>query len=405
MITDYFYLALLALRGRKLRTWLTMLGIFIGIAAVVALISLGQGLQGAILDQFEKVGSDKLFIMPKGTFGAVGLTTTANLTKDDLARLRRVRGVQDAAGHITEGALISLKDERVPAVVGSLPENALERQLVIEVHTYEPEQGRWMKPGQDDAVVIGNDFARTTILTRKLALRDKVTIADREFRVVGILKRVGAPDADGAVFMAEQAVRDTLNLSKDTYSVLIIRVARGADIARVEADVERAMRKSHDVKEGKEDFDVQSPEDLLQTLNTVFAIVQAVLVGIAAISLLVGGIGIMNTMYTSVLERTRDIGVMKAVGARNGDVMLLFLFESGMLGLAGGAVGVALGAGVSKAIEYVAYQALGSPLIKAALPAYLLAGALAFSFIIGAISGIAPAYRAARLRPVEALRR
>ena len=131
---------------------------------------------------------------------------------------------------------------------------------------------------------------------------------------------------------------------------------------------------------------------------------QAVLVGIAAISLLVGGIGIMNTMYTSVLERTKEIGTMKAVGARNSDILLIFLMESGLLGLVGGAIGIAIGFGLGKGTEYIAGMYLGSGLLRAVFPWYLILGALAFSFIIGSLSGALPAVQASRLKPVDALR-
>ncbi|MBI2047205.1 FtsX-like permease family protein [Candidatus Pacearchaeota archaeon] len=136
----------------------------------------------------------------------------------------------------------------------------------------------------------------------------------------------------------------------------------------------------------------------------MFGIVNAVLVGIAAISLLVGGVGIMNTMYTAVLERTREIGTLKAIGAKNSDVLLLFLFESGMLGLVGGAIGIVLGFGISKAAEYIAAAALGTGLLKASFSLALVAGALFFSFAIGALSGVMPAIQASRLKPVDALR-
>jgi putative ABC transport system permease protein len=129
-----------------------------------------------------------------------------------------------------------------------------------------------------------------------------------------------------------------------------------------------------------------------------------VLVGIAAISLIVGGIGIMNTMYTAVIERTKEIGTMKAVGARNSDVLLVFLFESGLLGLVGGAIGIAIGYGLGKSAEYAATMALGTDLLQASFPWYLILGALAFSFVIGTMSGILPALQAAKLKPADALR-
>ena len=149
---------------------------------------------------------------------------------------------------------------------------------------------------------------------------------------------------------------------------------------------------------------MRTAEQILGTFNNIFAVVQGVLVGIAGISLLVGGIGIMNTMYTSVLERTKEIGTMKAIGAKNSHILLLFLIESGLLGLVGGLIGVIIGLGMAKSAEYLATIYIGSPLLQASMDPIIIFGALAFSFLIGTLSGIFPAMQASRLKPADALR-
>ena len=169
--------------------------------------------------------------------------------------------------------------------------------------------------------------------------------------------------------------------------------------------VSATLRKSHDVEEGKEDFGIQTPESILNTLNNILMVIQGVLVGIAAISLLVGGIGIMNTMYTSVHERTKEIGIMKALGAKNRNILLVFMIESGLLGLFGGIIGVSLGFGIAKLVEYVAFRYYESVLIQAQFSPMLLIGMLLFGFGVGAISGMFPARQAAKLKPVDALRK
>jgi putative ABC transport system permease protein len=182
-----------------------------------------------------------------------------------------------------------------------------------------------------------------------------------------------------------------------------VQVKKGFDPDKVAGDIKKYLRKSRGQKEGEEDFTVQTSEQLAESFSTVFTIVQVVLIGLASISLLVGGIGIMNTMFTSVLERTREIGVMKAIGARNSDIMKIFLIEAGLLCTIGGGIGIILGIGISKLIQYVAAQA-GMGIIQAYFPWYLIVGALAFSFLVGTLSGIFPARRAAKLKPVDALR-
>ena len=166
------------------------------------------------------------------------------------------------------------------------------------------------------------------------------------------------------------------------------------------------MKRDRDekLKEKPKTFSVSTSEQLLETFGDILSVVQAVLVGIATISLLVGGIGIMNTMYTAVIERTKEIGTMKAVGARNSDILFIFLFESGLLGLVGGAIGIGIGIGLGKTAEYIASVSLGTDLLKAVFPWYLILGALTFSFLVGCISGVAPAYQASRLKPADALR-
>jgi putative ABC transport system permease protein len=173
----------------------------------------------------------------------------------------------------------------------------------------------------------------------------------------------------------------------------------------VAENIKEKLRKHRNVKEGEEDFTVQTSQELLDSVGVILDAVQWFLIGIAAISLLVGGIGIMNTMYTSVLERTREIGVMKAIGARNGDITILFLIEAGVLGMAGGLIGCLLGVTLSKTVEILSAGALAnSTLVKAYVSAELIAGALLLSFIVGCVSGVLPARQAANLKPVDALR-
>jgi putative ABC transport system permease protein len=208
---------------------------------------------------------------------------------------------------------------------------------------------------------------------------------------------------DSAILMSESVMRELTN-SPDEYSLIVAQVVSENRIDAAKESIEKNLRSSRGVRERKEDFLVQTPGSLLDTFNTIIGGITAVLVGIAAISLVVGGIGIMNTMYTAVLERTREIGIMKAVGATNRAVMTIFLTESGLLGLAGGAIGVLLGWGLSQLVVFAGTAALGPGILSADISLPLVAGALAFSFLVGAIAGALPAYEASRLPPVEALR-
>ncbi len=402
-LLDYAVLALGNLSHRKTRSFLTVLGIFIGIAAVVSLVSLGQGLTNAINSQFSAVGADKLIIQAKSaTLGPPGLAASGKIEKHDLELIRKANGIEEAAGRILKPAQIEFKDKSITAYVASMP-NDDSRQIILDIANYAIESGRMLSKNDRNKVVVGNNYAHREVFDKNMKLGDRIIISRAEFEVVGILKKTGSPQNDISFIINEDIMRDVFDIPEE-HSAIIAKSSKNMDPIKAGENVERAMRKDRNQKEGKEDFEVQTSNQLLQSFNTILNIVQAVFIGIAAISLLVGGIGIMNTMYTSVLERTKEIGIMKAVGARNSDIMLIFLVESSVLGMIGGAVGITLGVLLSKMVEAAAAQALGTGLLKAYFPPPLIIGALLFAAILGALSGALPAYRASKLKPVDALK-
>ena len=396
---DYFKLAFKNLRTRKKRTWLTMLGIFIGIAAVVSLISLGQGLQTTINEQFEMMGTDKIIVVPGGGF--FGLGAGAELTKDDMEVVKDVRDVEAVTEMLYKIAKVEFKDEVKYTIVSGIPldEN---RKIIEDMQGFGVEVGRDLKEGEKYKALISYLINRGEFFEEAVTTKDKILIEDKEFRVVGSIQRIGNPQDDSQLLIPLETARELFD-EPDKVDMILVQVQKGTDPDEVAEDIKKELRKFREVEEGEEDFSVQTYQDIIDTFNNILNIVQIVVIGIAAISLLVGGIGIMNTMYTAVLERTNEIGIMKAVGGKNSDVLLIFLLESGTLGLAGGVIGIGLGIGFSKLVEFIAVQS-GTTLLKAYFPWYLIVGALAFSFIVGTISGILPARRAAKLKPVDALR-
>ena len=168
--------------------------------------------------------------------------------------------------------------------------------------------------------------------------------------------------------------------------------------------MEKELRDDHRLDEGDEDFEIQTPEQFAEAFGVVLDMVQIVLIGIASIALLVGGFGMMNTMYTAVLQRTREIGIMKAIGARNEHILYLFLVESGLYGFFGGLIGIVLGIGFAKLVELAFIVAVGPAFLSIKIDWLLVIGTLIFSFLIGVLSGIAPARRASKLNPVDSLR-
>ena len=408
MIKDYFKVGIGNLFHRKLRSWLTMVGIFIGIAAVVGLISLGQGMKEAIGNVFLNIGADKIVIQAKSGLqfaGPPGSSAASNLTTHDMDVVKRVKGVDKVGARLIKPAKLEFNKEIKFYFAASMPDDDEGRQLITEVNRYETEAGRLLKKGDKFKVFIGNSVANKGVFTKKkIELGNKIKINDAEFEVVGILKKSGNPQQDRVVIVPESTLREVLKIDNKKVDVIAVKVQKGVDVNNAANEIEKAMRRDRDLDLGKEDFEVRTPQQILETLDTILTMVEVVLIGIAAISLLVGGIGIANTMYTAVIERTKEIGIMKSVGAQNKDILLIFIIESGLLGLVGGAIGIALGIGLSKLVEFLAFKFLGTSLIKAFFPWYLIVGSLVFSFLVGTVSGLLPARQASSLKPVDALR-
>ncbi|MBI3035132.1 ABC transporter permease [Candidatus Woesearchaeota archaeon] len=407
MMKDYFKVGVSNLLHRKLRSWLTMVGIFIGIAAVVGLISLGQGMKEAIGNVFLNIGADKIIVQAKSGLqfaGPPGSNAASNLTTHDVDVVKRVNGVEKAGARLIKPVKLEFSKEVKFYFAASMPDDEEGRELITEVNRYEPESGRLLKKGDRLKAFIGNNVANKGIFKKRIELGNTIKINDAGFEVVGILKKSGNPQQDRVVIAPEDTLRQVLKIEKEKVDVIAVQVQKGVDVSKVAEEIEKAMRRDRDLEIGKEDFEVQTPQQILETLDTILTMVEVVLIGIAAISLLVGGIGIANTMYTAVVERTKEIGIMKSVGAQNKDILLIFIIESGLLGLAGGAIGIALGIGLSKLVEFLAFRFLGTSLIKALFPWYLIAGSLIFSFLVGTASGFFPAKQAASLKPVDALR-
>ncbi|MBN2094853.1 MAG: ABC transporter permease [Candidatus Aenigmarchaeota archaeon] len=404
MIVDLFRLAVTNLVHRSLRSGLTIIGIFIGIAAVVSLISVGQGLQDSISEQFESLGANVLTISPGAGLlsGPPGSSlSAAKLTDDDVRVIESVRGVETAAGFQFKLGKVRFRDELKYTYVLGMPSGKVAEDL-MESQGIELLEGRELKEGDRYSAVVGYSFGRDNFFEKNLKIRDRLEIEGQEFKIIGVYDSVGNPSDDSQVYIPLDTFREVFNES-DSFALVYVQVQEGFDPEDVAEDVKKALRKSRGVKEGEEDFTISTPQQLAEVFASVFGVVQGFLIGIAAISLLVGGVGIMNSMYTSVLERTKDIGIMKAIGARNEHILILFLFESGLLGVVGGLFGIAFGVILAKAVEFFAASA-GYGFLTASVTPELIFGALMFSFVVGAISGALPARRASQMNPVDALR-
>ncbi len=401
MIKDYFILAVRNLRKRKLRSWLTMLGIIISIATIFVLISISIGLQSAVEEQFRMLGTDKFFVQAKGQLGAPGAGGAVELTLKDVEAIKKVRGVKEVTYFIAGNSKIEHQGQtRYTMTIGLDLETS---DMFLESGNLKPIDGRVLRTGDEGSVDLGYDYKYGKVFNKPLDTGDTIIINDVPFRVKGIMARVGNPQDDRQIYMPEADARQLFNIPRRV-DAITVQINQGEDIEKVAELVDKKLENVRGVDEKTQDFTILTPEELLGSFGSILNIITAFLAGIAAISLLVGGIGIMNTMYTSVLERTREIGVMKAVGAKNKDILYLFLIESGILGLIGGAIGVAFGYTAAKTIEIIVTKQLATTLLRAAAPVYLVLGCLAFAFLAGTISGIWPAWRAGKIKIVDALR-
>ena len=380
-----------------------MIGIIIGIAAVVSLIGIGEGLRAAIISQFDVLATDVLTVQGGGVqAGPPGSGVINPLTEENVEEIERLKGVDMAIGRIIESTKIQFNDRLDFTYTGSMPDGE-KRKEIERIAQLEIKKGRMLKDGDKDVVVLGNNFIKADRFGKPVQLRDKVLIQGKEFKVVGFLEKKGNFIIDNAVVMNEDIMRDLFD-KEDEHDLIVVKVESGFEISQAKEKVEDYLRDSRNVEEGEEDFSVDSSEQTLDTLNSTLFAVQVFFYVIAVISIIVGGIGISNTMYTSVLERTKDVGIMKSIGAKNSNIFTLFFLESGLLGTVGGAMGIIIGLMLAYLLVFAGKMALGSELISLKISPVLIIGALSFSFLIGTIAGLLPAYRASKMHPVDALR-
>lgn len=397
MFLDYFRLSINNLRHRKRRSWLTIIGTLIGIMAVVSLISIGQGLENSVQSELEELGGDKVFISPGGGVSGRFSDTTFELTEDDLEAVRRTQSVEVAEGMISGNSQVAFRRQTEYMTVVGFPAT----EDAGEVYGIENTEGRSLRPTDTGAVLVEKDESEETF-DEEILLRSSLGIDGEEYNVVGKYTTSDAVSGMSGLLMPIERAREVLD-KEDEYDQITAEIREGYTPEEATEEIRRNLRNERGVEEGDETFNVRTADDIIRSFNNQLSIIRGVLLGIGGISLLVGGIGIMNTMYTSVTERTREIGVMKAVGATKKQILALFMVESGMVGMIGGLLGATVGIGLSF-IAGVAIRSSVSIPFQPYVSIELILGSVFFSFIVGMISGALPARKASNKEPVEALR-
>ncbi|MGZ3417253.1 MAG: ABC transporter permease [Polyangiales bacterium] len=398
-------LALRALARNKLRAALTVLGILIGVAAVVAMTALGEGAKAKVTSQMQALGANMVVVFPgasqsSGAKGAAG--SAASLTEDDLAAIGRecpsVGAVAAASG---AAAQVVYEDQNYSTRVNGITADYL------KVRAWNLERGSaWTEA--DDRTAARVCLVGKTVVSHLFGVVDPIDkvirLGKMPCRVLGVLAEKGqssfGSDQDDVVLVPMKTFTGRVSAKpRRSVDVILASATDATTTKRAEAQIRSLLMQRHHIGEMREpDFRVHNLQDVQQSLEAMQATLAALLLGIAAIALLVGGIGVMNIMLVSVAERTREIGIRMAIGAREGDILVQFLIEAVVLSLLGGAVGTMVGigaiVGLAKALEW-----------PMRMQPQALVVALAVSATIGVVFGFFPARRAARMDPIDALRR
>ncbi len=414
-LKDIFALAITNIQHRHLRSWLTILGIVIGVASIISLISISLGVSAEINSRISTLGTNIITISPGGqqsaslgggfgggagpARGATGgggggggfgvQTSQATLSFEEANVLRSLPGVYRLDARLSKREQVQYKERNATlSIVGTEPD-AFPDDVGVNLTS-----GRYLSSSDQYAAVIGYNIANETFNDFSM-INKQIKINGVPFRVVGILQQSGLGSSDSTVYIPQRTAQTLFNQSTDASQIVVV-VSPDHDTDTVASEIEDELIILHHVTATTEDFTITTAATLQSTISSITDTLTLFLGGIASISLLVGGIGVANTMFMSVLEQTKDIGVFKSIGAKNRDIIYLFLCEAATIGFIGGALGVAL----SYAVSYI-LASLGIPSV---LDPTLVIGGLVFSVLIGIVAGIAPARNAASIPPVEALK-
>ena len=400
------------LTQRRLRSALTTLGVIIGIAAIVGMVSATQGISTSISDQLEKLQGNRITVIPGEQGGAFGgsYVASSGLSEKDVDTILGIQGVQIAYGRVEMSVLVNYGDEAQGLTIVGVPPSDFQKLDTLGV-----DAGRYLKDSDHLAAVIGNSVAYDTY-DKDVGVRKELTINGAEFQVVGILNKGGGLfiTTDSTIYVQKKEMRDLFQFSTDKVDSILVGVESDANIDEVSDRISEALRRSHKVTEGNEDFTVITPKYIRDVVGQITGLLTVLLGGIAGISLIVGTIGITNIMYVTVSERTREIGIMKALGSTNRNILTLFVLESGIISLIGGVIGVVLGLVLGQGLLLVSRIALSSSefssggftslQVSIVVIPELIFGVVALSFLVGVLAGLLPARKAANLNPIEALR-
>ncbi len=380
------------LSKRKSRTILTLLGIIIGVATIVAMISIGNGLKISIEEQFEKFGANKLTVAPLSLFefrAGGAPVKIEGFSEKDIEEIKKVEGVVDAVPYFYSIGTVEFKGK----IFSTWIAGGTRKGADIFKTIYRLKAGRLFKDYERDAVVVGYRIYKDY----NVKIGDKMKINGYVFKVVGILEEIGNIEDDSTIYMPIKRSQEIFNSDEITMIFVVV------EDEKIVEDVSKRIKERLKILRKAEDFDVLTTKQLAEQILSITKTITFVLSGIASVSLLVGGIIVMNTMLMSVVERTKEIGVMKAIGATNNIVLRIFFAESVIIGIIGGVIGVSFGVVLSKIIDLAGKNYFGSSFKTVVTPELIVFGIL-ISVVVSILASLYPAYKIAKLDPVETLR-
>jgi putative ABC transport system permease protein len=405
IILQSIFEALESLSSNKLRSGLTIIGIVIGVAAVIAIVSIGRGAENTITGSIQGIGTNLLFVF---SGGSEDVRNPKPLTLSDSVAIAdpfQAPSVAEVAPVLQGNIEVSVGGETTTTQVsGVTPDYSPVRNMKVV-------EGEFIREdhilGRASVAVLGPDVADRLFGRKEGLVGETIRIEGQPFTVLAVLESKGGSgfsnqDDQILVPLTTAQTRLLRRSSRDRIDLLIVQAVSASDVPRANEEIAQILRTRHRTAIGADDFTILSQQDFLDTARTITSVLTVFLGGIAAISLLVGGIGIMNIMLVSVTERTREIGLRKALGARRVDILIQFLTESSLLSMFGGLIGIGLGAGISYIVGQVA--AAQGTAIDPQIGVDTVLMATLFSTAVGLFFGLYPANRAAGLEPVEALR-
>jgi len=381
------------------RSWLTILGVVIAVMLVVIILSLGSGIQSAVSKTLQQFGSDLIVILPgEETNPLVGLLGGQKFREKDLLSLEKIKGIELVVPREIAMMNVEYKGEKKSVMVHGASWEKMTKIFALS-QGVNLKTGKWPRDDRSGEVILGG-LVSSSLFKNKVRAGDDIILKSKKLNVSGTIFSIGKQVDDNVIFISLDVFR-SLTSTRGSAVSAFVKVVPGANVALIERQIEAELGKQEVVQ----DFAVITPEKANFLVGNILTIVELTFIFIAFISLLVGAVGIMNTMYTSVLERTKQIGIMKSIGASSDAILSLFLIESGMIGFTGGILGIILGVFIAFLVGLIAGNIGVAGLFSfAALDFFGFAVILIITFITGVISGILPARNAAKMEPAEALR-